>query len=245
VHITLHEAQITARPDTIVCPNTEVPLYAYGGNHYDWYPAIIVGHNQNGFYAIPQQPQYIYVTGTDSIGCSATDSFYVDFYPPPFVNAGEDIWLVLDSALLQVQGVGNIIWQPSSLVTCDTCHNTIAFPDETTTFTVTLTDSLGCTNTDDVTIFVNSNIWVPNAFTPDGDGTNDYFYVKTFRIKELTWYIFDRWGEEIFKAESINSKWDGTYMENPAKQDVYVYKIYYTDIQGVSGYLYGTVTLLR
>tara|TARA_B100000674_G_scaffold44090_1_gene30522 strand:+ start:40302 stop:44213 length:3912 start_codon:yes stop_codon:yes gene_type:complete len=245
VHISLHEAVITARPDTIVCPNTEIPLYAFGGEHYAWYPAIIVGYNQNGFYAIPQQPQFIYVNGTDSMGCSATDSFYVDFYPPPFVDAGEDVWLVTDSTTLQAQGNGIFVWQPSALVTCDTCQQTIAFPNLTTTFTVTLTDSLGCTNSDDVTVFVNSNIWVPNAFTPDGDGTNDYFSVKTFRIKELTWYIFDRWGEEIFKGESLDSKWDGTYMGKLVKQDVYVYKIYYTDIQGVSGYLYGTVTLLR
>lgn len=234
-----------AWPDTAVCPNQEVQLFSSGGNVISWNPENAVYQIENDYFTRPTISTEYMVTIEDSAGCQGQASLNISLLPPPFLDAGEDQWLFEDSLLINAAGVGNFAWSPSIFVSCDTCQNTSVFPNETTTFTVMLTDSLGCINSDQVTIFVTSEIWVPNAFTPNGDGTNDVFFVKTFRIKELELYIFDRWGEQLFYSDDLNIGWDGLYKGTLVKNDVYVWKVTYKDVLGRRGELIGTVTLIR
>lgn len=67
------------------------------------------------------------------------------------------------------------------------------------------------------------SIFIPNAFTPNGDGINDTFGVKGEGIKEFTLNIFNRWGELIFETHNPKQQWDGTYMNNPVEIGEYVY----------------------
>jgi len=234
-----------AWPDTMVCPNQEVQLFSSGGNVISWNPVNAVYQIANDYFTRPNISTEYMVTIEDSAGCQGQASLNINILPPPFLDAGEDQWLFEDSLLINAAGVGNFAWSPSIFVSCDTCQNTSVFPNKTTTFTVMLTDSLGCTNSDQVTIFVTSEIWVPNAFTPNGDGTNDVFFVKTFRIKELELYIFDRWGEQLFYSDDLNIGWDGIYKGTLVKNDTYVWKVTYKDVLGRRGELIGTVTLVR
>tara|TARA_B100000674_G_scaffold382381_1_gene325318 strand:+ start:1048 stop:5694 length:4647 start_codon:yes stop_codon:yes gene_type:complete len=73
-----------------------------------------------------------------------------------------------------------------------------------------------------------STIYVPNAFTPDQDGKNDSFNAKGYNLEDYEMYIYNRWGQLIFKSESLNDGWDGTYLNNDCQIDVYVWKIYYS-----------------
>jgi len=72
--------------------------------------------------------------------------------------------------------------------------------------------------------------YLPNAFTPNGDGLNDEFKpVQRYDlVKRYHLYIYNRWGQFIFETSDINTGWDGTYKGKPAEQGAYVYKIVYT-----------------
>ena len=69
------------------------------------------------------------------------------------------------------------------------------------------------------------SVYIPNAFTPDGDGLNDIFIPVGKGITEYTLQIFDRWGELIFQSSDFNTGWDGTYKSEPVPMGSYVYKI--------------------
>jgi gliding motility-associated-like protein len=91
-------------------------------------------------------------------------------------------------------------------------------------------------------------LYTPNSFTPDGDGTNDFFHAMGDGVEPGTYemLIYDRWGELIFRSEDIATGWDGTYRGFQCKQDVYVWKIYATDrFTGQKRQFAGHVTLIR
>lgn len=89
-------------------------------------------------------------------------------------------------------------------------------------------------------------LYIPNAFTPDGNGHNDVFTAKGSEINEFKMMIFDRWGEKIFETDNIYSGWDGTANggNKISKTDVYVYKIMVKDFRNKQHNYTGHVTLL-
>ena len=118
-------------------------------------------------------------------------------------------------------------------------------------YTVALTNGASCTIMD--TIHVNeiciSSLYIPNAFSPNADGTNDMFSAKGLNIDEYHLMIFDRWGELLFESFDIGRGWDGTYMGNPCQIEVYVWKLDWisTDAQEMKtrNERVGTVTLIK
>jgi gliding motility-associated-like protein len=73
-------------------------------------------------------------------------------------------------------------------------------------------------------------VYIPNTFTPDGDGRNDKFFVKGIGIMEIQYFIFDRWGNRIWEGYNLDSAWDGTYKGETVQIDTYVYKIKIKDV---------------
>ncbi|MCB0401301.1 MAG: gliding motility-associated C-terminal domain-containing protein, partial [Flavobacteriales bacterium] len=94
---------------------------------------------------------------------------------------------------------------------------------------LTVTNQYGCVDTISGTVFVNDVylFYVPNAFTPDGDGKNEIFrpYGDGIDFTQYSMQIFDRWGELIFETTNAERGWDGTYKGNPVKVDTYIWKI--------------------
>ena len=91
-------------------------------------------------------------------------------------------------------------------------------------------------------------VYVPNAFTPDGNGINDIFIPRVMNesTDSYEFYIFNRWGEVVFKTTNKNEGWDGTHNSIKAKEDVYVWKIKVRDLQTAKKYEFnGHVNLLR
>jgi gliding motility-associated-like protein len=105
----------------------------------------------------------------------------------------------------------------------------------------------GCLDSicDKVYVDVKPSIGVPNAFSPDGDGTNDVLYVYGLGIEELNFKIFNRWGQLIFETNDRNKGWDGTYKGVPQEMEVYVYVVSATFLTGSSKSIKGNVTLVR
>lgn len=89
-------------------------------------------------------------------------------------------------------------------------------------------------------------LYFPSAFTPNGDGMNDYFYAKGTYVKDFEMYIFDRWGQMIFHTVDINKKWDGRRAGGDiCQEDVYDYIATATSIKGNYYKYSGKVTLLK
>ena len=115
--------------------------------------------------------------------------------------------------------------------------------------TLTVSTNQGCTDSDNICIDVipEFSIYIPNTFTPNGDKINDIFFVHGRGIKELRMEIYDRWGEQIYTTGSQAIGWPGFMRDTnePAKQDVYVYKIYVKNFKNEDSSYTGHINLIR
>jgi gliding motility-associated-like protein len=146
-------------------------------------------------------------------------------------------------------------WTPAdSTLTCFDCPRPIASPVVTTTYSVVASTIEGCTGTGSVTINViceGKQIFIPNTFTPNGDGVNDRFYVSGRGLaltKRMT--IFNRWGEIVYDVNDIKSNdpgsgWDGTYKGEVLSPDVYMYLIEVQCSTGEPFTFKGDISLVR
>jgi gliding motility-associated-like protein len=112
------------------------------------------------------------------------------------------------------------------------------------------TNAFGCTDTTYRTVVIGDDItiYIPNAFTPNGDGVNDSFIAQGVGIneKDFTMQIFDRWGEKIFQSHGLDEGWSGKVHGNPVSQeDVFIWKIIYKSEAGDKLVKEGQVTLLK
>lgn len=115
------------------------------------------------------------------------------------------------------------------------------------TFTVTIEDAWGCTNTASITLLINEiQVTIPNLFTPNGDQVNDYFnlVINGGDPEIITFKVFNRWGQLVYDNSRPDVGWDGRIQGEPAPSDVYVYYVIYR-IAGKEFVLKGDVTLLR
>jgi gliding motility-associated-like protein len=200
--------------------------------------------------------QYI-VTITDSNNCKLTDTVII--YTPPFNPAGIFITIGNDS-ILKGQSTtitinpsnGNIIWSPTTGIT-GTGSVINASPQITTTYTVSISDPNNPDCKIDTTIIIyvyesvcgEPDIYVPNAFTPNGDNQNDKVFVRGNNITELYFTIYNRWGEMVFETRNQSEGWDGTYNNMKADPGVFVYYLKATCPGHEEYFKKGNITLIR
>jgi gliding motility-associated-like protein len=128
------------------------------------------------------------------------------------------------------------------------CPNPIASPTVTTTYTLTVSDSLGCTQFDVVTIYVDvfcGDVWVPSAFSPNGDGQNDVLYVRGQCIETVEFRVFNRWGECVFKTDDPLVGWDGVWRGVPCENAVFTYTAKGYTIDGNPFDVKGNTSLIK
>jgi len=160
------------------------------------------------------------------------------------INIGE-------SANISSQVSGNspftYSWNPSADLDCNTCANVVATPLQTTTYTLTVIDANGCADsaTAIVEVVYPGTIYLPKAFTPNFDDINDILLASGTHVTEFEMLIFNRWGENLFMSNDINSGWDGSYKGELLEPGVFVYICRVTFDNGDSRILRGDVTLLR
>ncbi|HRH71314.1 MAG TPA: gliding motility-associated C-terminal domain-containing protein [Flavobacteriales bacterium] len=141
-------------------------------------------------------------------------------------------------------------WSPPALVSNPTIANPTADVQQTTTFTVTVSDGI-CTRPASVKVEVRDlrcadpDIFVPNTFTPNGDGNNDVLFVRGRAIQELEFLVFDRWGEKVFATTDQAKGWDGTYEGRPVDPAVFVYHLTVLCIDGQRFFTKGNVSVVR
>jgi gliding motility-associated-like protein len=132
-------------------------------------------------------------------------------------------------------GNNTYVWTIDTLATSNTPYTTFNFPVEQASYLICLeaTDANGCTDEicQILTVYDEPAFFIPNAFTPNGDGKNDIFTLSAIGIDPSTFeiLIFNRWGNLIFQSNDINFKWDGTTTKgpvtDPSEIDVYVWRV--------------------
>jgi gliding motility-associated-like protein len=176
-------------------------------------------------------------------------------YPIPSdttILRGESVQIIIQGGNNQM----NYIWDPTSELNCTSCGSTaVATPYDDILYTIIVSDSLGCTATAIVQIFVDTIpspiLYVPNAFTPNGDGVNDEFNVEVRNYLTFHILIFDRWGELVFESYDPMVGWDGTFRGKECNPGVFVYYVdvaYDRDIgkpDNMEEYRKGSITLIR
>lgn len=146
------------------------------------------------------------------------------------------------------QGATNCALQFSDGTYTEQCNYTHTFTD-TGFFKVTqfVKNELNCIDSTSITVYISPEfrLFIPDAFTPNGDGLNDVFLPSSIGVKEYTFQIFNRWGENIYHTNGLHDAWDGTYNGVASPQGVYVYILSLIDIKGNSRSYQGKIVLLR
>ncbi|MBL4705848.1 MAG: gliding motility-associated C-terminal domain-containing protein [Flavobacteriales bacterium] len=147
--------------------------------------------------------------------------------PDPIVNTINDTTIPIDASvdLITTSGGMTYFWTPSTGLDCFICESPISTPAESTTYIVEMTDSNGCKNFDTVTVSVEYlPLFIPNGFSPNNDGVNDFFFVRGTGIRHMDLQVFDRWGIMVFSTSDQTIGWDGSFEGKALNSDVFVYK---------------------
>jgi len=185
------------------------------------------------------------------------DQIFVDAGPDQEIDLGSSsdvISPIIDSSL----PISDIIWTPLDSLDClDTdCEEAVSNTLNDILYTVTVVDENGCSAKDDIFITVNTsrNVYIPNIFTPDGDGANDFFniVIGSGAVSVSYLSIFDRWGNRVFAIENeyipevgMQDGWDGRYNGSFVNPGVYVYTAQVNFLDGEVLTYSGDVTLIR
>lgn len=234
--------------DTAVCENNAVQLNTVEGNYiYKWEPSSSLS-NPTIFNPISTPGSTtIYTVSITNGPCVTSNTISVQVYPIPTIEASPSVVTVLPGESIDIVAFADniIYWSPPRSVTCVNCNSNSVSPDVNTVFYATTYNSFGCKSIDSVQILVSPVIYLPNAFTPNGDYINGIFKPEHIGIISIEVIIFNRWGELIYKFDTLDGGWDGTYNGKPAQQDVYIYKLVATDFNHDLIEKSGTVTLVR
>jgi len=203
------------------------------------------------------------VTITDANGCTLTDTFSI-VAPPSLTFDVPGLYTIHpgESVLITIEGDVTIPgltfqWTPADSLACPSCPASLAFPDQTTTYLIEITDADSCIYNLQTTVLVtiDSNtldqVYAPNVFSPNNDGINDLWTISSklenTYVKDLT--IFDRWGNMVYAKNelALNSfdGWDGTKDGKPMNPGVFVYVARLILGDGQEAVLQGDVTLVR
>ncbi len=202
--------------------------------------------------------EYKVVLTNPSVGCDPdSGTAVIDVGSPPVVRAGEDKTIIRGETTT-IDASSNLfdayVWTPDQYLDNPNIARPNATPPQTTRFYVTVQDG-PCEAVDSLMVFVLDGcigdiVFVPNAFTPNGDGKNDVLKIFNNYAQEdpdgiSVFRIYNRWGEKVYEGTDFTSEWDGTYNGQPVDPGVYVFYIEAICTNGEKGIVKGNVTLLR
>jgi gliding motility-associated-like protein len=242
----------TISNDSLVCNGENVQLFVTGGTgNYLWYPGTGLSCTScsNPIASNIGSTTY-YAILLDTHGCDDTLDVTVEIQPGftlQLLNNDTTIYLGEEVQLLAT-GAPYYYWTPGDYLGFTQSNNPVARPLEDITYTVTgVNINQKCPQKDTVRIkVISQDVFVPNAFSPNGDGKNDMFKITARKLITLQEYrIYNRWGQEIFISNDINKGWDGTYKGVPQDGGIYFYTMKVSYVGGKVQNLKGDITLVR
>ncbi len=245
---------ITAQPSHAVCQgiSQQLSVTASVAGSFKWTPSD--GLSSDAIpdpIATPLDSTIYKVVVTNSGGCQDSAFLPVDVYKPPVITAGEDkIIIVGDTATLDgiVKGTAiNYYWSPPDYINDANAMQPKVYPPQDMTYTLNAVSTVGCGSaTDDVSVTIFRGLFIPNSFTPNGDGLNDRFRIKALdNYKVLKFVIYNRWGSIVYDSPNITDGWDGTYKSYPQPMGAYIYYLEMQNSNGEKIVRKGTIQLLR
>lgn len=245
-----------------ICPgqSTRLNVQTTGSSSgliYSWSPVttIVSGANTSNPEVKPINSTLFTVTVTNSNGCISMDTVTVKVHPvttatasavPPTIRWGQSSQITSTN----IPGY-TYRWSPTDFLSSSSISNPVAKPTKTTIYTATVTSPEGCVQNVPVTITViepdcaEPFIFLPNAFTPNGDGKNDILYLRANNITSMSLMIYNRWGQKVFESRSQNDGWDGTYKGKKLYPDAFGYYLTVNCGNGQKFQKKGNVTILK
>jgi gliding motility-associated-like protein len=245
-----------------VCVGSSINLTIHGAESYTWLPEPgLSNYNTGNPVATPKYTTIYTVIGRDNHACfrDTAKIKLVVGEPTLFtlaadtaVQAGVQFMLVPNSN--QPENIRRWKWTGNAIFTCDNCQTTIAKVSNDAEIICTATNLYGCNTVDTIAIKTfcpNSEIFIPNAFSPDGDGINDILFIQGSGIKLIkSFKIYSRWGELVFERTNFlpgdpSNGWDGKIRGKAASQDVFIYICEAICEKGIPATFKGNVAVLK
>ncbi len=225
---------------------------------FDWSPADIVIDGQGTSSPTIETTQIGILSAEvrNQFGCMGTISTELDLIDlsseDVIINAFPDTIVLGSTSQIQVfiNGDFDYRWTPVETLDDPISSMPIASPEQTTVYEVEISQG-DCIGTQEVEVVVLTDvcrepyIFIPAAFTPNGDGRNDMLFVRGNPIEEIFFAVYDRWGELVFQTTDKNIGWDGRFNGQELPPDVYGYYLEVTCIDGMEFAKQGNVTILK
>jgi gliding motility-associated-like protein len=232
--------EVTVSPDQTICEGEKVNLQAAGAAvTYAWSPALGLNRaNVANPVAAPKTTTTYQVVGFDGHQCFTDTGFIkVLVNPKPRVNVGPDVSMATGSTYsfnpsTQYGPIVSWQWAPVDDLSCTTCSTPVVAIKKNMTYRATVTNEFGCVGIDSMNIKTfceQTQVFIPNAFTPDGDGVNDVLLVRGKGISRVrSFRVFSRWGELVFEKTNFQPNdpafgWDGRIRGATGPSEVYVF----------------------
>lgn len=247
-----------AGADTVICFENPAQLHGQtDGSSYTWQTT-----DANGVPAATLNPlvrpastaAYVF-SATDTRGCPkpARDTVVVQVLPAIHAFAGSDTAIVLGQPLqLNASGGLQYTWSPANGLSSPFIANPVAqfnTPTRAFQYKVLVQNEAGCADSAFMNVKVYNTlpqVFVPTAFTPNGDGTNDQLRPIAAGIQEIEYFmVYNRWGQLVFTSKQNGVGWDGRINGAPQSTGVYVWQVKAKDYLGYDFFLTGTATLIR
>jgi gliding motility-associated-like protein len=197
----------------------------------------------------------------DEIGCEYDTTFQITELEELVLNLDSELEIKLGEEII-LPALTNrnedelplIQWTPNRGLDCDSCLNPIANPQLSTEYFLTIEDENNCSATAKTILKINreSCVFIPNIFSPNGDGNNDTFFVNGIQniAQIIQFQVFNRWGGLVFEQRNIqpndpNVGWDGALNGRPVNSGVFPYSVEIEFIDGRTELFVGTVALVR
>ncbi len=253
--VTIHQLPTITVNSPTICSGKTANLIAGGADTYTWSTGI-TAIGTNTATVTPASDIAFTVTGTDANGCIASSVGNVTIAPNPtadFITSNETT--IKDPTVnftSTSSGAATWLWDFGNGSTSD-IENPVYRYTEAGTYDIWLyvTSDLGCLDSISYPIKIEDllTVFLPNAFSPNGNGLNDKFNIHSNEVglENFELKIFDRWGNVVFRTNDINEGWNGKVNNTgaPAVMDVYAYQVNYTGLTGKKNQLLGAVTLVK
>lgn len=246
-----------AGPDDTICYNKPAFLHgSHNGATFNWTPtSSLINANTLDPTAFPATSTMYTLSVIGNQGCAKPkrDSVLITVLPKIIPYAGHDTMVIVGQPLqLNAEGGVSYQWIPSTGLNNALIKNPIGIygPEhDSIRYTVLVFNAAGCVDSSHITVKIFKTVpyvFVPTAFTPNGDGLNDLVFPIAVGIKQINYFsIYNRWGQLVFRT-SVNGKgWDGKIGGTPQGSNVYVWMVSATDYLDKPIFLKGTVTLIR